>query len=89
MLRIDIDDTGHVKEIAASGSCEDVAAQLSGAICTIYHHLCESNEDAGELFREALQYMVEGDGVAWERELLGSSGQAECILFVVPGEEDT
>ena len=88
MLKFEIDDNGSIREVAASGSCIEVAAQMAAACTAVYSLLSSACEGAGEDFRAALVSLVREDGAAWDKDLMLCSGDGECSVVYVPVEDE-
>ena len=87
MLRIDISQ-GHTAAIEISGDCDTVAGQIAAAVGLIYTRLCDVNDYAGEMFREAVTAMLADDASVWrEARNLNLSGEGSGIVIVPPYDD--
>lgn len=83
MLKITLDDKANKAEIMATGSGEDIVAELLYCIAEIYTKFNQSDPAYGRAFREKiLTYMLMPNSPVWDGE-----GTAEGILFCFPSRK--
>lgn len=84
MLKITLDDKSGKSEIMATGSGEDIVAELLFCIAEIYSKFHRSNPAFGRAFREKiLTAMLMPNSPVWDGE-----GASEGILFCFPHHKE-
>lgn len=84
MVRIEIDKNGYITDSTACGTSFEMAAQISGAICSIYHSIQLVNRDVAEEFRFAISHLTAQEGKAWDTSLLNRTGNGMSCILVPP-----
>ena len=88
MIRIEVDDTGIISDCSASEDSFEIAAQICGAVCNLYHVLSQADEDIAEQFRFAITDLTQGSGKAWDTSMLRKIGSGYCCYTVPTGSEE-
>ena len=88
MIRIEVDDTGIIRDCSASGDSFEIAAQICGAVCNLYHVLSQADEDIAEQFRFAITDLTQDSGKAWDTSMLRKTGSGYCCFTVPPDYEE-
>ena len=88
MIQIEVDDAGIIRDCTVSGNAFEVAAQISGAICSIYHIITLANEEIAEQFRFAISCLTKEDGRTWDTSMLRKTGNGMCCYVMPPDYEE-
>ena len=59
MIRIEMDDTGVIRDCSAFGDSFEIAAQICGTVCNLYHVLSQVDKDIAEQFRFAIMHLTQ------------------------------
>lgn len=88
MIRIEVDDTGIIRDCSASGDSFEIAAQICGAVCNLYHVLLLADKDIADQFRFAITNLTQEDGKAWDTSKLRKTGSGFCCYAVPPDDRE-
>lgn len=85
-VRIEIDDNGIIADTSAEGNSFQIAAEIAGAVRTIYYTISQADEDAAEEFRFAVSDLLRENGQAWDTSAMKKTGSGFCCMAVPEGE---
>ena len=80
MLRCSISDDGKDIYIDASGSFEAVAASVAQIVRVLYRQIRESNEDAGQFFKDGFIRMINDEKI-WNTDSLIPNHNVESMVI--------
>ena len=88
-VHIDIGRPGHVAVVEATGTCDDIAAELAAVAGLIYAQFCQTGTSAGEDFRAALTAMTREEAAIWTAaNTTIKGGYGRCIVYVPQEEQE-